>query len=465
MNGNTHQLNNIISQKYQITNLLGEGGAGKTYAAEDLTTSQKVAIKVVSLRQAKDWKILELFEREAKILEALDHPCIPKYIDYFHIDTDENRYFYLVRELVTGDSLFDLVQQGWQVNEEDVKQIAIQILRILQYLHQQTSPIIHRDIKPQNLIRSENGQIYLVDFGSVQEVYRQSLSGNSTFVGTLGYMPPEQLRGQTSLASDLYSLGATLIFLLTKTNPDSLPQQRMKINFRSVIKISDKFANWLDKILNPIAEERFQSVEEALETLYSENKFPQPPKSCIILNRTNNSLEIEIPLQGLNGNRFNKDNIYSGLITLGINIFGGYFFFLFYIAFLQVAKGIIPLAGLAFIIFILPFWLVILSFLGAFIFQNFGHIYISINQQNFQVSKRLWGLGISQRGETKKILKIEGASSKYEIRGYNLVYCAIKGEKEVHFGVGVTPDEKEWIAAEIRDFIEDYQQKNYTDII
>lgn len=461
---NINQVNNIISQKYKIIKLLGEGGVGKTYEAEDLNTSQKVAIKIVALRQVKDWKILELFEREAKILAFLEHPNIPKYIEYFHIDTDENRYFYLVRELVTGDSLFDLVQQGWRVNEEDVKQIAIQILKILQYLHQQTSPIIHRDIKPQNLIRSENGQIYLVDFGSVQEVYRQSLSGNSTFVGTLGYMPPEQLRGQTSLASDLYSLGATLIFLLTKTNPDSLPQQRMKINFRSVIKISDKFANWLDKILNPIAEERFQSVEEALDTLYSENKFPQPPKSRVILNRTNNSLEIEIPLKGLDGNRFSKDNIYSGLITLGINIIGSYFFFLFYIAFLEVSQGIIPLAGLAFIVFISPFWLVILSFLGAFIFQNFGYIYISINQQNFQVSKHLWGLGISQRGETKKILKIEGESSNYEIRGYNLVYCAIKGEKEVHFGVGITPDEKEWIAAEIRDFIEDNKQKKYTDI-
>ncbi len=181
-----------------------------------------------------------------------------------------------MRELVTGDSLFNLVKKGWRVNEDEVKKIAIQVLEILNYLHQQTPPIIHRDIKPHNLIKSKEGKLFLVDFGSVQEVYRQTLSGGTTFVGTLGYMPPEQLRGQTSFASDLYSLGATLVFLLTKQNPNNLPQPRMKIDFRSQVKISDKLVNWLDKTLEPIAEERFQSVEEALEALYSHNKFPQP---------------------------------------------------------------------------------------------------------------------------------------------------------------------------------------------
>lgn len=451
---NNHQINHIISQKYRITKLLGEGGAGKTYEAEDLITSQKVAIKVVSFRQAKEWKILELFEREAKILASLEHPAIPKYIEYFHLDTDEDRCFYLVRELVIGDSLFDLVQQGWQVNEDEVKQIAIQVLEILKYLHQQTPLLIHRDIKPQNLIRNEEGKLFLVDFGSVQEVYRQTLNRNSTFVGTLGYMPPEQLRGQTSIASDLYSLGATLVFLLTKTSPDNLPQQRMKVNFRSQIKISDKFANWLDKILHPIAEERFQSVEKALETFFSENKFPQPAKSPIVLNKTDNSLEIKIPLHGLDGKRFSKDNIYSGLIILGFNVFFGYIVFICYVAFLEAVKGIIPLAELAFIVFILPFWLAILAMLGAFIFQNLGQTYIKIELKNLKVSKRLFGFGISQIEETKTIKNIEGKSSKYELRGYNLVYCAIEGQKEIHFGVGITPNEKEWLISEIRYFLE-----------
>ena len=228
-----YQINDIVAEKYRITKFLGQGGVRTTYEAENLNNSHRVAIKVTSLRQSKDWKVLELLERETRILAFLDFPSIPKYIDYFHVDTSSDRYFYLVRELVTGHSLFDLVQQGWRFNEEEVRQIAIQVLEILNYLHRQTPPIIHRDIKPQNLIRNEEGKLFLVDLGSVQEVYRQTVSDGSTFVGTLGYMPPEQLRGQSSFASDLYSLGATLLFLLTKKSLDQLSQKRMKPDFRS----------------------------------------------------------------------------------------------------------------------------------------------------------------------------------------------------------------------------------------
>ncbi|MEM7595725.1 MAG: hypothetical protein AAF383_30205, partial [Cyanobacteria bacterium P01_A01_bin.83] len=278
------------------------------------------------------------------------------------------------------------------------------------------------------------------------------------------YMPPEQLRGQVSFASDLYSLGATILFLLTKQCPDDLPQQRMKINFRSVVKISDKLTNWLNKILNPIAEERFQSVVEALKSLTSEHKFPKPENSSIVLDRTDDSLEIKIPLQGLDGKRFSKENIYLGLFTSGINILCGYLFFVCYVAFLEVARGIIPLAELAFIVFISPFWLALLAILGGFIFQNFGQIYIHIDKQRFKVSKRLLGFGILQKGETQAIRKIQGASSDYEVRGYNLVYCTVKGEKEVHFGVGITSKEREWLLAELQYFVEKYN-KNLTNSI
>ena len=453
MNNNINQINSILLGRYRLIKLLGEGGTGKTYEAENKINSEKVAIKIVSLKQAKDWKALELFEREAEILSSLKHPNIPKYIEYFHIDTDEDLYFYLVRELIEGDSLFDLVQAGWQIDEENIKQIAIEILKITKYLHEQTPPIIHRDIKPQNIIRNKDAELFLVDFGSVQEVYRETIAKNSTFVGTLGYMPPEQLRGQVDFSSDLYSVGATLLFLLAKQSPDHLPQQRMKINFRSLTNVSNKLGNWLDKILDPIAEERFQSAEEAIKTLCSENKFPQPAKSRIILDRNNDSLEIKIPLHGLNGLRYSKDNIYSGLLALTVNIVFGYMFFLTYIAFLEVAKGIIPLAELAFVVFVFPFWFVIIALLCAFIFQNFGQIYISINPQYFKVSKRIFGLGFSKRGESAKIKRVEGRSSDYEIRGYNLVYCSIEGEKEAHFGVGITTDEREWLLNEIRYFV------------
>ncbi|MEM9544219.1 MAG: serine/threonine-protein kinase, partial [Cyanobacteria bacterium P01_E01_bin.42] len=262
-----HQKGEIIRDRYQILTLLGQGSMGDTYAAIDLEDSRQVAIKVVSFRQVRDWKVLELFEREAKILANLDHPAIPKYLDYFHFDTSEDRRFYLIRELIEGNSLAIQVAAGWHPDEKEVKEIAREILQVLSYLHNIIPPVIHRDIKPENIIRRPDGKVFLVDFGGVQEVYRMTLSLSGTFVGTLGYMPPEQFRGQAQFASDLYGLGATVLYLLARCSPESLPQKRMKIDFRSSVDISTNFANWLEKMLEPAIEDRFQSANDALETL------------------------------------------------------------------------------------------------------------------------------------------------------------------------------------------------------
>ncbi|MGK7927277.1 MAG: serine/threonine protein kinase, partial [Spirulina sp.] len=219
------------------------------------------------LRQARDWKTLELFEREARVLENLNHPFIPNYIDYFQLETRGDTNFYLVQELVEGECLARLLERGWHPKEKEVKDIAIQILEILTYLQELNPPVIHRDIKPQNIIRRQDGVVYLVDFGTVQNVFRNSKSFASTFVGTMGYIPIEQLRGQASFASDLYSLGATLIYLLTRQEPSELPKKNLKIDFKSRVKISSVFKNWLDRLVEPLPEDRFSSAREALSLL------------------------------------------------------------------------------------------------------------------------------------------------------------------------------------------------------
>ena len=305
-----HQPNDIIAQRYRIVTALGKGGMGITYEAEDLKNYQRVALKVVSLREAKDWKILELFEREAKVIANLHHPQIPKYLNYFYIDTEQDRRFYLIQELLSGNSLATWVEKGWHPTELQVKQVAIQILEILSYLHQLNPPIIHRDIKPENIILQPDGKVFLVDFGAVKDIYRQTISFSGTFVGTIGYMPPEQLRGKANCASDLYSLGGTLLYLLTHRSPDELPQKRMKINFRSCVEISHKFANWLEVILEPMWEDRFQSAIEALNILtnksevvddnYSlvESSHQKPVGGKVTLKKTSTSLIINIPYVG-----------------------------------------------------------------------------------------------------------------------------------------------------------------------
>ncbi|NEP13783.1 MAG: protein kinase [Symploca sp. SIO2C1] len=262
-----HEQGEIIAQRYRIIDTLGQGGSGTTYQAEDLQSHQQVALKALSLHRMTDWKMMELFEREARVLAQLNYPGIPKYLDYFQVDTPKNRSFYISQQLAEGQSLAVLVQNGWRANESVVQQIAMQILEILVYLHELEPPVIHRDIKPQNIIRSPDGQVFLVDFGAVQDTYHSTFMRGSTVVGTYGYMAPEQFRGQAVPTTDLYGLGATLLFLLTHRSPAELPTDRLKLDFRSRVQISEEFADCLEKMLEPDVEERFSSAKEALKAL------------------------------------------------------------------------------------------------------------------------------------------------------------------------------------------------------
>ncbi|MGG6298307.1 protein kinase domain-containing protein [Leptolyngbya sp. AN02str] len=263
----SHQLGDVVADRYRILCVLGQGGVGTTYQAEDLQTGEQVALKALSLRAMKDWKQMQLFEREAQTLKQLNHPGIPQYLDYFHVDTPQDQAFYIVQQLAERESLADLVKQGWRSTEAEVKAIATQILEILTYLHSLEPPIVHRDIKPQNIIRRADGRVFLVDFGAVQNTYHNTLMRGSTVVGTFGYMAPEQFRGQANPATDFYGLAATLLFLLTWRSPADIPQDRLRINFRSRVQVSEAFADWLERMLEPDFEDRFSSATEALEAL------------------------------------------------------------------------------------------------------------------------------------------------------------------------------------------------------
>jgi serine/threonine protein kinase len=253
--------------QYQIMGILGEGGSGITYRAKIVGTDRLVALKELSLQQMTDWKALELFEREAQVLAKLDHPAIPKYIDYFAIDTPKNRSFYIVQELAPGKTLAAWQKTGWRCKEAEVKNIAAQLLEILIYLQGLYPPVVHCDLKPSNILRTAEGKISLVDFGAVQQTYHNTFMRGSTVVGTFGYMAPEQFRGQALPATDLYGLGATILSLLTNRSPAELAAEELKINFRSKIQVSDSFADWLEKMLEPDTADRFTSATAALTEL------------------------------------------------------------------------------------------------------------------------------------------------------------------------------------------------------
>ena len=450
-----HQPGELIGDRYRIINTLGQGGMGITYQAEDLNTQKQVAIKTVFLSQINDWKVLELFEREAKVLANLNHPAIPNYLDYFYLDTNENnladRRFYLVQELVVGESLATLVERGWHAREAEVIDIAIQVLKILNYLHLLTPPVIHRDIKPQNIIRCSDGQVYLVDFGAVQDVYRNTLSLRGTFVGTFGYMPPEQFRGQTFFASDLYSLGATLIFVMTHRSPADLPQKRMKIDFRSHVAISDKLAAWLDKMLEPAIEDRFHSAKEALAILQQEKQLqpnllptpslptnPQPIGSRIVFRRNQNSLLVKIPSLGWN---IETINLMSwAMVSSAIALF-------FSPVFLTVFGGLGSFLFSAIIGTTIFFWLRLL-------WSLYGCIWLEIKPQVFHITWKLFQFQQRKSGRTENINRIE-VTKDINSQGKTIFYCTLwHGVTPYKFGQGLTSVEKDWLAQELFNFID-----------
>lgn len=260
---------------YQIVGILGEGGSGTTYHAQIVGSQRSVALKQLSLKQIDDWKSIDLFEREAKILSQLNHPAIPKYIDYFTIlfqrgyanDTLTDRHFYIAQALAPGKTLHDWSESGARYTEAEIKHIASQILDILSYLQTLTPPVIHRDLKPSNILRTADGQISLVDFGAVRQAYHDTFLRGSTVVGTFGYVAPEQFRAQALPATDLYGLGATILNLLTHRSPAEFTQSNLKLNFRDKIQVSPAFADWLERMLEPDPIDRFDSATTALTAL------------------------------------------------------------------------------------------------------------------------------------------------------------------------------------------------------
>lgn len=200
----------LHNNRYRISGILGQGGMGAVYKAWDNNLHLVVAIKE---NQDTSPEAHKQFDREAKLLARLSHPNLPRVTDYLFIP---NQGQYLVMDYVEGDDLAAMMKRMGSLPESQVLPWISQILDALDYLHNQERPIIHRDIKPDNIKITPTGKAMLVDFG-IAKVYDPSLS---TTIGaraiTPGYSPPEQYgSGRTDERSDIYALGATLYHLLT----------------------------------------------------------------------------------------------------------------------------------------------------------------------------------------------------------------------------------------------------------
>jgi serine/threonine protein kinase, bacterial len=246
---------------YQILKTLGQGGMGTTYLAWD--SSQLLVLKEMNADMAEIAKARELFEREAKILQSLHHPGIPKYYDFFV----ESQRKYLAMELIHGRDLDLYIHKSGTVNLAQAIEWMVQLCGILGYIHAAQPPLIHRDIKPANLlIRTIDKQLFLIDFGAVKEI--GTLGG--TRIGAPDYMAPEQNNGQPCTQSDLYAIGPTLIFLLTGRNPADfleLQPDGYRFNVVDVPSIPPKLRAIIDRVTARRVRDRFQTADELAQAL------------------------------------------------------------------------------------------------------------------------------------------------------------------------------------------------------
>lgn len=254
----------ILAGRYAIEGVLGTGGMGAVYLARDLhfpSVIKQVAVKEV-INRVSDQETRELlqvnFEREANLLASLNHPSIPRIYDFF----SEGINSYLVMEYILGKDLARVIHDTPEfLPEIQIIQWGIEMCEVLSYLHHhQPEPIIFRDIKPSNIIINLENRVVLIDFG-IARGFQTGLKG--TVMGTEGYAPPEQYRGEASPRGDIYALGATLHHALTRIDPQREPpftfnERRIRVVNPSA---SVDIETAIHRAVEYSPEKRFQSVE------------------------------------------------------------------------------------------------------------------------------------------------------------------------------------------------------------
>lgn len=278
---NILQNKEVVKERYRIREIIGQGGMGCVYLADDLRLSGRLcALKAVFYEKDLPEDVIlqtrEQFKREATVLARLDHPNLPKVSDFF---SDEDRD-YLVMDFVPGEDLRDLMleekKKGGFLEERKVLNWASQIADALIYLHGQDPAILHRDIKPSNIKLTPNGIIKLVDFGLVKIL----IYGEKTITvvqghGSAYYTPLEQYggdTGHTDSRSDVYSLGATLFHLLTNKAPVEARERFLDMGKEVSLRqfnnrISPRTERAILIAMNIHPDDRFQSIEEFKEAL------------------------------------------------------------------------------------------------------------------------------------------------------------------------------------------------------
>lgn len=273
----------LLVGRYRVTRLLSsKGGFGKTYEVTHNQTTKVLKVLINNLP-----KVLDLFQQEARVLETLNHPGIPKgegYFTYFP-KTSETALHCLVMEKIEGLDLEEYMQQRGHrpIDQKLALEWLVQLTEILHDVHSQQ--FFHRDIKPSNIILKNNGQLVLIDFGTAREVtgtyMAKQAAGGVTGIASAGYTPSEQLNYQAVPQSDFFAIGRTFVYLLTgkaPTDPAMYNPLDDELNWRShAPHISPRVANFIDKLMMRSAGQRPANTQEILTRLAKLDQIINPP--------------------------------------------------------------------------------------------------------------------------------------------------------------------------------------------
>ncbi|BAY62508.1 serine/threonine protein kinase [Calothrix brevissima NIES-22] len=273
---------NTLAGRYEIIEQLGEGGFGVTFMARDNLQPSKPLCVVKQLHPNQSHpRVVQFFDKEAAILERLGkHPQIPQLLAHF----SENQNLYIVQEFIEGQDLSKEIIPGKRLSEGYATKLLQDVLEVLSFVHSQG--VIHRDIKPQNLMRRhQDGKIFLIDFGAVKElgtlmVNTQGEVKSSIIIGTPGYMPYEQNSGKPCLGSDVYALGMTIIQALTSVSPFELQEDPLtgEIIWQHLApQVNPHLAEVLTKMVRRHFSLRYANATEALQAFISASSSPIAP--------------------------------------------------------------------------------------------------------------------------------------------------------------------------------------------
>ena len=322
----------ILRGRFRMIKFLAQGGFGRTYLAEDIDRlNQPCVVKQLAANVQGTWainKAVELFQQEARQLQQLgQHPQIPSLNAYF----EQDNYLYLVQQFVDGDNLLKLFQNRGIWQEKQVKQLLLELLPVLKFIHEQK--IIHRDIKPENIMRRRSdGLLMLIDFGVAKQLSGTVMSRLGTQIGSDGYAPLEQMqRGEAYPASDLFSLGVTAFHLMTGVHPSDLLLEKgysWTANWQQHLKtpIDKGLVLILSKLLAKDIRPRYQSAEEVLRDFQRQST----PNFIHTLKRFDFD-KVTVDVRGNITNRqqrqaqFFRENLGSGAILDMVAIPGGRF--------------------------------------------------------------------------------------------------------------------------------------------